>query len=113
MVGCDELCLNELSYWGATELSKLPSGCWVDGIFSSFSEPKDERPDSVPDPRVPDPTVMISSLSSMVDSSEQTDRAALEFIESRLDLSLTLLHQLCSDSLTLSATNAFLHLDPI
>lgn len=47
----------------------------------------------------------------MIDSSEHVDLVVMEFVA--LDLAFTLLHQLCNDSLTLSAMMAFLQRDPI
>uniref|UniRef100_A0A7C9CBW3 Uncharacterized protein n=1 Tax=Opuntia streptacantha TaxID=393608 RepID=A0A7C9CBW3_OPUST len=81
-------------------ISTFSSGSSVLATCNSFKEATEELGD-----RVSDATVVVSSLSS----SEHTDLAACE----SFDFRLTLLHQLCKDSLTLSATNAFLHFDPI
>lgn len=91
-IGCDRLSgtWEESSCWGAP----APAG-GSPLLSSSCNEPAEERGDKVPDP----------SLSS----SEQVDLVVTE----SLDLSFTLLHQLCSDSRTLSAIKAFLCLDPI
>lgn len=94
---------NEYSCWGGSVVSRTAWGCSIGATVTWCRESKEELRDKVPDATV------ISSLSSIVVSSEQTDLAACEC----LDLSFTLLHQLWSDSLTLSATRAFLHRDPI
>lgn len=54
------------------------------------------------------PTVSVSSNSSTVKSKEQTDSERAYCVFCR-----TLLHHLCSDSLTFSDTNDFLNFDPI
>lgn len=94
--------LKESSY----EVSTMQSSCWsFDRTFSSrwWNEPLEEHGDKV--------TVAISSI---VDPREHVDLVVIERkAASRLDLSFTLLHQLWSDSRTLSATRAFPHREPI
>lgn len=60
-----------------------------------------------------DPIVIVSSSSSMGDSTEHTDLVVTECAESRLERSLTRLHQLCRESRTLWGIKAFLNFEPI
>lgn len=88
------------------ENSRLISPIELSRSHSIWSSKEEERD------KVGDPTVTISSpSSSIIDSREHVDLVVIELVA--LDLAFTLLHQLCSDSLTLSAIIAFLQLDPI